>query len=262
MSFHKVLTAAAFASSAAASNCDFGGYFRDRKHYKEGTFAGSRFVTSRTGDKEGKDITLIGTDDGTTFWTFHGEAAQALCAINVDFSPKGGPAKLSGKYGHLGQTPNIAIDWSDGNYWMQMKIPDFALSNHPTQRSIGGFYQDPKHIKNNSWAGFRMISSEEGDKETTDGLTLIGSDDGTNFWMLKGKHMDKLYWNIAVDFRPMGGANLVGRLTTNLWGNHIEWKDHSVWTKMVVAQPPLTVEPAKEVASENIDSAGQASVVV
>jgi len=218
-----VTTAQASTPVASMSHCDFGGYFRDPKHYKEGSFAGSRFVTSETGDKEGKDITLIGSDDGETFWTIHGEAAQTRCAINVDFSPKGGPAVLSGKY----EPETLAIVWSDNNYWDQLKIPDFALSK-ATGSSIGGLYQDPNHLKRHSWSGFRMISDEQGDTKT-DGLTLVGSDDGTHFWMLKGAKgpSDNM---ITIDFSPKGGpASLKGTVADGA----IKWSDGNTWTKMV-----------------------------
>jgi len=222
MALHKTVVAA-LASLAASSHCDFGGYFRDPKHFKEGTFSGSRFVTSETGDKEGKDITLIGSDDGTNFWTLHGNAAIGRCDIVVDFSPKGGPNNLSGKY----EPANYAIVWSDENYWNQLKIPDFALSK-ATDSKLSGFYQDPNHLKKRSWAGTRMISDAEGDK-ASDGLTLIGSDDGSHFWMLKGKYTSRDDGAFVVDFSPKGGpSDLSGKFA----GGAIQWSDGNTWTKM------------------------------
>jgi len=215
---------AASASLAAGAYCDFGGYFRDPKHYKEGTFAGSRFVTSRAGDWESEDITLIGSDDGKNFWTLHGKQDQSRCDISVDFSPKGGPANLSGKY----EANTLAIVWADTNFWNQLKIPDFALTQ-ATDASIGGFYLDPNHSKRHSWAGTRMISDEEGDKEG-DGLTLIGSDDGRNFWSLTGKYTSKANGAIVVDFSPKGGPK---ELKGTISDGAIKWEDGNSWTKMV-----------------------------
>lgn len=227
MKINRAIVTVAFASVAAADHCDFGGYFRDPNHYKEGTFAGSRFVTSETGDKESNDITLIGSDDGTSFWTIHGTAAQGRCKINVDFSPKGGPAELAGKY-----EPNtLAIVWADGNYWSQLKIPDFALSK-ATGSSIDGFYEDPNHIKRHSWAGTRMISDAEGSTEG-DGLTLIGSDDGASFWMLKGKYTSKADGKITVDFSPKGGPS---GLSGTVSDGAIKWSDGNEWKKMVTTE--------------------------
>ena len=56
----------------------------------------------------------------------------------------------------------------------------------------------------------KQMGFEEGDKEG-DGLTLIGSDDGTHFWMLKGKYTEKATGAISIDFSPKGGpASLSG----------------------------------------------------
>eukprot|EP00933_Yihiella_yeosuensis_P050374 TRINITY_DN48172_c0_g1_i1.p1 TRINITY_DN48172_c0_g1~~TRINITY_DN48172_c0_g1_i1.p1 ORF type:complete len:233 (+),score=52.82 TRINITY_DN48172_c0_g1_i1:77-775(+) len=219
----RVIAAATLSSIASGAHCDFGGYFRDPKHYKEGTFAGSRFVTSRTGDKESNDITIIGSDDGKNFWTIHGKQDQSRCDITVDFSPKGGPSNLSGKY----EAYTKAIVWSDSNYWNQLNIPDFALGKS-ADAGIGGYYQDPNHIKRHSWAGTRMISDAEGDKEG-DGLTLIGSDDGSNFWMLKGKFTDKAQNKLVVDFSPKGGPK---ELAGTFEDDAIKWSDGNSWEKM------------------------------
>ena len=44
-------------------------------------------------------ITLIGSDDGTEFWTLNGTwSDRSTGAILVDFSPKGGPSDLSATY--------------------------------------------------------------------------------------------------------------------------------------------------------------------
>jgi len=231
MTCRKVIVAAAFTSVASASHCDFGGYFRDPKHYKEGTFAGSRFVTSEAGDKESPNITMIGSDDGASFWTIHGVATQSRCDISVDFSPKGGPAALSGKY----ELQTRAIVWADGNYWNQLNIPDFGF-RLATDSSIGGVWEDPNHLKRHSWSGFRMISDEEGDKEG-DGLTLIGSDDGSHFWMLRGKYTSKADGAITVDFSPKGGP---ASLTGTVKDGAITWSDGNKWTRHVAfsSTPP------------------------
>mmetsp|Transcript_97708 Transcript_97708/g.209666 ORF Transcript_97708/g.209666 Transcript_97708/m.209666 type:complete len:232 (+) Transcript_97708:56-751(+) len=228
----RVVLVATLTSLAVSSNCDFGGYFRDPKHFKEGTFAGSRFVTSRTGDKESIDVTIIGSDDGKNFWTIHGKQAQSRCDLIIDFSPKGGPANLSGRY----ERETRAIVWSDNNFWDQLNIPDFALTESKDS-GISGYYQDPNHIKRHSWAGTRMISDAEGDKEG-DSLTLIGSDDGANFWMLKGKFTDKVVGEFVVDFSPKGGpSNLSGKSVDGA----LKWSDGNSWQKMANAHSDVIV---------------------
>jgi hypothetical protein len=219
-------------SLAPQSNCDFGGYFRDPMHFKEGSFAGSRFATSRAGDKESNDITIIGSDDGKTFWTIHGKQSVIRCSLIIDFSPKGGPSNLEGKY----EKNTRAIVWADNNYWDQLNIPDFALKKS-TDAGISGYYQDPNHIKRHSWAGTRMISDAEGDKQG-DGLTLIGSDDGENFWMLKGKYTDKASNAVSIDFSPKGGpSDLAGTFADGA----IKWSDGNSWEKEMNANGEIIV---------------------
>lgn len=225
MSFRLVL-AAMLPSVAVSANCPISAYFRDPKHYKEGTFAGSRFVTTKAGDKETDDITLIGSDDGVNFWTLHGKQAQTRCDIVVDFSPKGGPASLSGRY----EPETKAIVWSDTNFWNEINIPDFAWgTDSATDKEIAGVYWGSDSIKPKTWAGVRMISDSEGDKKGDD-LTLIGTDDGKSFWMLKGKSTGTVDGKagITVDFSPVGGAISSSGTFAN---GEISWKYITSWPK-------------------------------
>ena len=85
---------------------------------------------------------------------------------------------------------------------------------------IGGFYIDPNHFDadQGSFAGTRMISDMEGD------ITLIGSDDGTDFWTVTG-HQDN--GEIAVDFSAKGGP-VIGAVYEN---GVLSWEDGNEWTK-------------------------------
>ena len=83
-----------------SSNSGIGGFYKDPNHYKEGSLAGTRMISDQFGDAASDDkITLIGSDDGTAFWTLNGTwKDRTNGSILVDFSPKGGPSDLSATY--------------------------------------------------------------------------------------------------------------------------------------------------------------------
>ena len=66
---------------------------------------------------------------------------------------------------------------------------------------LGGFYTDPNHYQEGSWAGTRMISDLKGDAPSKT-ITLIGSDDGVAFWTLSGTWLDETRGELTVDFSP------------------------------------------------------------
>lgn len=92
-----------------------GGFYTDPNHYdSDGTLAGTRMISDFNGI-----ITIIGTDDGTDYWTVTGQYTDKLNGkISIDFTPKGGPI-ISGEY-HDGY-----IEWTeDGNKWSKTALKD------------------------------------------------------------------------------------------------------------------------------------------
>ena len=68
---------------------------------------------------DGNDVfALVGSDDGQTFWSLRGTwTSRAKGEIQIDFSPKGGPAHLAGTVQSNG------IRWSEGNFWSKLTSP-------------------------------------------------------------------------------------------------------------------------------------------
>ena len=76
-------------------------------------------ISDMLGDAESDVITIVGSDDGTKFWTINGSWVEKDSgSILVDFSPKGGPSDLSGTFSCASQDNNdCKITWQDGNAW-------------------------------------------------------------------------------------------------------------------------------------------------
>ena len=96
-----------------------GGFYHDPNHYEKGSFKGTRMISDEIGDVAGDKITLVGSDDGTTFWTLQGTwTSKAGGKIVIDFSPKGGPANLNAT------VYSDRITFQDGNSWTKQNIPN------------------------------------------------------------------------------------------------------------------------------------------
>ena len=80
-------------------------------------------MTDNLGDATSDTITLLGSDDGTNFWQLSGKwADKANGDMEIDFSPKGGPAGLKGKFIC---DPDCKITWQDKNIWSKVdKVSD------------------------------------------------------------------------------------------------------------------------------------------
>eukprot|EP00746_Dinoflagellata_sp_MGD_P163413 gnl/MRDRNA2_/MRDRNA2_91436_c0_seq1.p1 gnl/MRDRNA2_/MRDRNA2_91436_c0~~gnl/MRDRNA2_/MRDRNA2_91436_c0_seq1.p1 ORF type:complete len:242 (+),score=31.42 gnl/MRDRNA2_/MRDRNA2_91436_c0_seq1:71-796(+) len=219
------------ASSAKVDG--IGGFYTDPNHYRPGTWAGTRMVSDSVGDKSGDAITLIGSDDGTEFWAVTGEWTNKKAGkFLVDFSPKGGPADVEGKFSDTG-----TLTWPDGNHWTRQASPQFKVAPLLPGKStsdIGGFYTDPNHYKPGGFAGTRMVSDSYGNKEGGV-LRVMGSDDGTHFWTVFGHYQDKTEGKFGVDFSPKGGpADLAG--TFDQMKQRLVWPDGNSWTKVSAAR--------------------------
>lgn len=74
------------------------GVFADPLHFRphHDSFAGVRMVSTRAGNTPGPAVTIVGSDDGEHFYAVFGQMHVNRSKFLVDFSPKGGPANLSG----------------------------------------------------------------------------------------------------------------------------------------------------------------------
>ena len=117
------------------------GFFLDVKHHVPGSWKGVRILSDANGDSPGSALTLVGTDDGETFWVLEGKRMGAD-GVQLDFSPKGGPPDLLASWSEA----EGALTFSDGNIWLRVDArfapdgPDFGprLVEEP---SVGGALQ-------------------------------------------------------------------------------------------------------------------------
>lgn len=60
---------------------------------------------------------MVGSDDGLSWWALTGWCTgDDMTSIHFDFSPKGGPKSLTGKY-LRGEDGKITLTWPDGGVW-------------------------------------------------------------------------------------------------------------------------------------------------
>merc|ERR1719420_1636514 len=103
--------------------------------------AGVRMITCRLGDTPSEQLTLVGSDDGQSWWTVHGKLSGN--SVEVDFSPLGGPTSVTGAYA------NGKITWPDGNVFTKQSVGSCCQCATPGQ-DVGGFYTDPNHYQSGS----------------------------------------------------------------------------------------------------------------
>lgn len=207
----------------------FGGFYVDPNHHRAGSFAGTRFISDELGLSRSTTLTLVGSDDGLAFWTLSGAwTDQAAGVLTVDFSPKGGPSNLTGVWSAG------VITWQDRNRWTRLgELGDTTADETSGPSAIGGYYLDPPVAKGRSgFAGIRMVSDLQGDLPG-DVLTFVGSDDGANFWSVRGKWLQKDQGKFIVDFSPKGGPK---DLQGTFWSGKIFWADGNAWSRQAIAR--------------------------
>ena len=104
---------------------DHVGIFRDPNHFvSPKSWAGLRFIA----EFPPHELRMVGSDDGNVrgMWFLAGTCTGAdMSAIHFDFSPKGGPADLTGKWR---PAPDSSITWPDGNAWTKVGAPTAAAT--------------------------------------------------------------------------------------------------------------------------------------
>ena len=98
-----------------------------------------------------------------------------------------------------------------------------------------GAWKDPNHYKgDNSLAGLRFISESPAHK-----LQVVGTDDGTTWWSIKGECSGPEMSVITLDFSPKGGpANAQGAWQPG----QIVWPDGNVWELLPTPTPAVTAD--------------------
>jgi len=95
-----------------------GGVFTDPPHHEPGTWQGVRMITN-----VGDVLTLIGTDDGSSWFCVTGTYAQESGEVVIDFSPKGGPKDIAATWA------DGKLTFADGNFWSKVLMLDQAKAS-------------------------------------------------------------------------------------------------------------------------------------
>ena len=92
---------------------------------------------------------------------------------------------------------------------------------------------DPNHYEAGTFKGVRMIS-DSNSKNSLNQITLLGSDDGINFWKLAGRWTNKDTGALEIDFSPkQGPSDLSGKFEcVSESACKITWVDDNFWTKI------------------------------
>ena len=102
---------------AAGRRAHGAGVWKDPNHYVgEESLAGLRFIA----EQPAHVLQVVGTDDGVTWWHITGTCSgPGMTNINLDFSPKGGPSGVTGKWTYDPQwvIAREKIHFPDGNVW-------------------------------------------------------------------------------------------------------------------------------------------------
>jgi len=119
----------------AGATDDHVGVFRDLGHYVAGSFSGLRFIS----EDPPHALTVVGSDDGFAWWSLQGSCSgELMTTMTVDFSPKGGPPSLSGRWEAPTDAPGRLV-WPDGNAWTKVSntpCPDCPWAPESTPSAL------------------------------------------------------------------------------------------------------------------------------
>ena len=184
-------------------------------------------------------------------------AASCLLTSPRLFTPAGAARNTALVVAVLGrrQAAQLGAAAAAGVLWHE-QLPALAAAAAPETwwtselQRLGGLFVDPALARQPSsdcgytfcsWAGVRFVSDAIGTKSSSL-VTIIGSDDGENFWTVKGRFVNATSSEFRVDFQPKGGPSaLLGTVV----GRSISWQDGSTWRRVSKAPPAaaLTVRP-------------------
>lgn len=159
--------------------------------------------------------------------------------IEVDFSSKGGPSDLTGKF----NSELNEIDWEDGNAWNRV-FPQSMMKNEyriSTYSVFDGEYSDPNHpscgrfvvANTNATAAIYGVDAAGGEGAMCDGINDIP-------WTVPAVLPSST--SILADFSSKGGpSDLSGAY--NFDKAEIDWEDGNAWTKVKMCAGMIKKEP-------------------
>ena len=151
---------------ASRADAAISGVWKDPGHFvSDASLAGTRFIA----EFPPKTLTMIGTEDGGRWWKLTGKAHGTN--VYFDFSPKGGPANLTGVWTKDGAVERIT--WPDGNAWSNTISPSADAFSTTITPSSHGLFLDSAHYAPGTFAGVRVFAETPHHV-----LQIIGSDDG------------------------------------------------------------------------------------
>ena len=220
---HKAFVLLSLAAKASAHGA---GVWKDPNHYVgEESLAGLRFIA----EQPAHILQVVGTDDGVTWWHITGTCSgEGMTNINLDFSPKGGPSGVTGKWTYDPQwvIAREKIHFPDGNVWESTGYVPGAIELDDAVDDHVGVFVDPNHHVADTFKGLRFFAEFPPHQ-----LKVVGIDDEdpTKAFFIEGSCSGPDMSDIYLDFRPKGGPELTGKWKGG--ARTITWPDGNVWSK-------------------------------
>ena len=192
------------AGIVAACAADVGGFYQ--KLYQTPpteSLAGSYMLSVQSRFATVSPIVVAGNANGSAFHTMNGTFDRSGSRFTVAF-PSGAMN---------GTLVDERITWDGGDVWLLQATPAFqlaaasadSLGGKYTDReaSLSGMYTDPAHYQAGSFAGTSIVSFDE-PGSVAGAFTMVGSNDGLDFWSVRG-NFTPASGAVVIDLSPLGG---------------------------------------------------------
>jgi len=200
------------------------------------SLAGTRYIA----ESPPGVLTMVLTDDGTSWSMVRGVRGSDGNTITFDFSRLGGPQALGGAF--KGST----IQWHDGSAWTRLVAPTHEWMAAPFPDDHVGRWYDTRHVMPGGFAGTRYIA-----EDPPHVLTVVGTDEDTKVWfVMTGNCSGPGMSAITLDYTPRGGPDAVlgiHKTSASLrptaaspfieWGGQIEWPNGFHWEQVKMPRP-------------------------
>ncbi len=138
------------------------GVFYDESFEVRGSWKGLRVLGGPAGAAPGNGITVLGTDDGSSFYSLRGSFLGDE-EVLVDFTPIGGPEYRRGIWTDQAiRWYGVARGMGERDVWtlrpgLLSKMRPL-LGSAPLPKRLEGVFTDRKHFIAGTWAGYRFIN--------------------------------------------------------------------------------------------------------